>query len=56
MTTISAKEQIDIIRKTSQEILTSKEAALRFLINAGIIVPAKGKENKEEKGKAKAKD
>ena len=37
MTDIAIKQQIETIKQATQEALKTKESALRFLIDAGII-------------------
>lgn len=52
MSTISVQEQIDVIKKTSQEILGSKEKTISFLVSAGII-KAEAESKKEKKHNSK---
>jgi hypothetical protein len=49
MTSIEIQKQIDIIRQATAEAIKSKESALQFLIDAGIIK----KEQKPKKSPAK---
>jgi hypothetical protein len=48
MSPAAIQEQVNIIKLASEKALQSKEAALKFLVNAGIIELDKDKD-KEEK-------
>ena len=37
MTQIAIQAQVDAIKKVTQEVVKSKEAALQFLVDAGIV-------------------
>jgi hypothetical protein len=42
MTQIAINQQIEAIKKVTQEALKTKESALKFLVDAGIIKEKKG--------------
>ncbi len=53
MSPTAIQEQVNIIKMATEKALQSKEAALKFLVNAGIISQEKDKQlsNSEEKVK-----
>jgi hypothetical protein len=54
MSPSAVQEQIKIIRRATEKALQSKEATLEFLINAGIIKRAKGKQSSSKTSKEKS--
>ncbi len=51
MTDFAIKEQIEIIKKATEKASKSKTAALKFLIDAGIMVETKHPKSSEIKKK-----
>ena len=49
MTQIAVQEQIDAMKKTAEKALRSKETALRFLVEAGIVKEKQVNEPKRKK-------
>ena len=48
MTQIAINHQIEVIQKATQEALKSKESALKFLVDAGIVEPKKDNTNAKQ--------
>jgi hypothetical protein len=53
MTQVAIQTQVDAIKKVTQEALQSKETALKFLVDAGIVKEKKGFEEKQPTEKKK---
>jgi hypothetical protein len=51
MTELAVKAQIDAIQNAKQKALKSKETALQFLLDAGIIQDKKGSAKKKNSSK-----
>ncbi len=49
MTQIAVKTQVEAIKKATAKALKSKEAALKFLTDAGIIKEEKSQKSTKEK-------
>ncbi len=54
MTTEEIQIQLDAIRKSGEAAMVSKEASLKFLIEAGIIKPKKEKKTANKSQQAQA--
>jgi hypothetical protein len=49
MSPAAIQEQVNIIKLATEKALQSKEAALKFLVSAGIVELDKDKDNQEKK-------